>query len=153
MDELDNRLIELLRMDGRSSNIKMATHFGVSGDTVRRRVQVLLNDNVIRVAAIPDPAKLGFGTSALVGLQVDPGRVNSVSEQMTSLVEVHYVAETMGVYDIFIWVAVASLSELAKFLRDTIGSITGVTRTETFLNLDIKKNAYGPGSWAAMDAS
>ena len=153
MDALDNRLIELLRIDGRFSNIKMASHLGVSEGTVRRRVQILLNDNIIRVAAIPDPAKLGFGTSALVGLQVNPGLVNKVSEQLTRLSDVHYVAETTGAYDIFIWVAVPSTPELATFLRSTIGSIDGVIRTETFLNLDIKKNAYGPGSWAAMDAS
>ncbi|MDA1215765.1 MAG: Lrp/AsnC ligand binding domain-containing protein [Chloroflexi bacterium] len=82
-----------------------------------------------------------------------PSEVNSVSEQLTQLAEVHYVAETTGVYDIFIWIAVASPSELAAFLRSTVGSITGVIRSETFLNLEIKKNANGPGSWAAMDAS
>lgn len=153
MDELDKKLIELLQIDGRSSNNKIASQVGVSEGTVRRRVQILINDNVIRVGAIPDPTKLGFGTSALVGLQVDPGQVNNVSEQLTRLTEVHYVAETTGTYDIFLWIALPSTAELAAFLRNTVGTITGVRRTETFLNLDIKKNAYGPGTWDVPDPS
>ena len=84
---------------------------------------------------------------------MEPSEVNDVSEQLTHLTEVHYVAETTGAYDIFIWIAVHSPSELITFLRSTVGSITGVIRSETFLNLEIKKNANGPGSWAVPDPS
>ena len=151
MDELDNNLSELLQADGRMSNIKMASHLGVSEGTVRRRLHALLNHNVIRIVAIPDQSKLGFGTTALVGLQVEPGEVDKVSQQLTQMAGVHYVAETTGAYDIFIWIAVPSPSELTVFLRNTVGSVTGVIRSETFLNLEIKKNANGPGSWAVPD--
>lgn len=147
MDELDNRLIKLLQADGRSSNIELANQVGVSEGTVRRRFRNLVEDKVIRVVAIPDPTKMGFGTTALVGLQVAPAEVEKVAEKLTHLNEVQYVAVTTGAYDIFIWVALPSPSELASFLRNTVGTVDGVRRTETFMNLAIKKNAYGPGTW------
>ena len=144
LDELDDKLITLLQTDGRASNIELAKKVGVSEGTVRRRFRNLIKDEVIRVVAIPDPAKLGRGTTALVGLQVDPALVDPVSNELSRIDEVQYVAVTTGAYDIFLWIALPSPEELSEFLRAKIGSIQGVRRTETFVNLAIKKNAGGP---------
>jgi Lrp/AsnC family transcriptional regulator for asnA, asnC and gidA len=150
MDELDKKLIALLQQDGRASNIELAKEIGVSEGTVRRRFRTLIKDEVIRVVAIPDPAKMGRGTTALVGLQVDPALVEPVAVQLAKIDEVQYAAITTGAFDIFLWVALPSPEELAAFLRARVGSIPGVRRTETFVNLSIKKNPAGPYSTAAL---
>ncbi len=41
MDELDRGIIELLQLDGRASNAKVAREVGVSEATVRRRLSRL----------------------------------------------------------------------------------------------------------------
>ena len=69
LDELDGKLIAMLQDDGRASNIELAKRIGVSEGTVRRRFRNLVEDKVIRVVAIPDPAKMGRSTTALIGLQ------------------------------------------------------------------------------------
>lgn len=148
MDDLDRKLIAQLQLDGRASNIELAKQLGVSEGTIRRRFRNLINDHIMRVVAVPDPAKLGRGTTALVGLQVDPALVEPVAVQLAKIEEVHYAAITTGAYDIFVWVALPSPEELAGFLRGRIGSIPGVRRTETFVNLSIKKNPAGPYSTA-----
>ena len=56
----------------------MARGLGVSEGTVRRRLAKLLDDRVIRVIAIAEPEQLGYHTSAFIGLQIDPSRVESV---------------------------------------------------------------------------
>jgi Lrp/AsnC family transcriptional regulator for asnA, asnC and gidA len=144
LDELDNKLIGLLQDDGRASNIELAKKIGVSEGTVRRRFRNLVEDQVIRVVAIPDPAKLGRNTTALIGLQVDPALVDPVATQLAQIPEVQYSAVTTGAYDVFVWVALSSPEELSSFLRGRIGAIEGVRRTETFVNLSIKKNPAGP---------
>jgi Lrp/AsnC family transcriptional regulator, regulator for asnA, asnC and gidA len=144
LDDLDDKLINLLQTDGRASNIELAKKVGVSEGTVRRRFRNLVKDEVIRVVAIPDPAKLGRGTTALIGLQVDPALVDPVASELARLSEVQYVSVTTGAYDIFLWLALSSPEELSEFLRSQIGSIQGVRRTETFVNLAIKKNPAGP---------
>ncbi|MEX2598613.1 MAG: Lrp/AsnC family transcriptional regulator [Dehalococcoidia bacterium] len=143
LDDLDDKLINLLQTDGRASNIELAKKVGVSEGTVRRRFRNLIKDEVIRVVAIPDPSKLGRGTTALVGLQVDPALVDPVASELSRISEVEYVSVTTGAYDIFLWVAVSSPEELSAFLRNRIGEIKGVRRTETFVNLAIKKNLVG----------
>ena len=151
MDDLDHKLIALLQANGRASNIELASDLSVSEGTVRRRFRSLIKDNVIRVVAIPDPAKIGHATTALVGLQVDPAQVEPVANQLAKLPQVQYAAITTGAYDVFVWVALSSPEELALFLRVSVGSIPGVRRTETFVNLSIKKNPAGPSTIAAAD--
>ena len=51
--------------------------------------------------------------------------------------------ETTGAYDIFASIAVESAEDVGNFLRHKLGSISGVRRTETFVNLAVKKHSYG----------
>ena len=143
MDELDRRIIRLLQIDGRASNARIAREVGVSEGTVRRRLRHLINGEVIKVIAVPNLEEMGYGTSALVGLQTEPGRVDEVSDALAALPETHYVAIATGTYDIFAWVGLESSERLGTFLRNQVGTIPGVTRTETFVNLSIKKRTYG----------
>lgn len=144
LDSLDQQLISLLQANGRASNIELAKQIGVSEGTIRRRFRTLIKDKIIKVVAIPDPAKLGRSTSALVGLQVDPAEVDPVANKLAGIHEVQYVSVTTGAFDIFVWVALGSPEELSSFLRLQVGSIPGVRRTETFVNLSIRKNPAGP---------
>lgn len=143
MDDLDRKLIALLQVNGRASNARIARDVGVSEGTVRRRLRRLIQDEVIRVVAVPDPEKMGLNTVALVGIQADPDKIDAVAEKLAQLPEAHYVSLTTGSYDIFMWVALASSEELGKFLRQKVGVTEGIRRTETFVHLAIAKKGYG----------
>ncbi|MFQ5860024.1 MAG: Lrp/AsnC family transcriptional regulator [Dehalococcoidia bacterium] len=143
MDELDRKVIKILQVDGRASNARIARDVGVSEGTVRRRLRRLVQDGIVQVLAVPNLEKMGYHTAALIGVQVDPGRIDDVADAVARLEEAHYVSITTGAYDIFIWVALSSSEELGAFLRSKVGIIPGVRRTETFVNLAIKKRTYG----------
>jgi Lrp/AsnC family transcriptional regulator for asnA, asnC and gidA len=143
MDELDRKIIGLLQVDGRASNAKIAREVGVSEGTVRRRLRRLIQDDVVKVIAVPNLEKMGYATTALIGLQTGPGKSDTVAEALARLEEVHYVAITTGAYDIFVWAGLESAEALGTFLRTKVGSIDSVQRTETFVNLSIKKRTYG----------
>jgi len=144
LDEIDNQLINLLQRDGRASNIDLARQMGVSEGTIRRRFRNLVKEEIIRVVAIPDASKLGRQTSALIGLQVDPAFVDSVANALANIDEVQYSAVTTGAYDVFCRVSLGSPAELSDFLRSRVGEIEGVRRSETFVNLSVKKNGGAP---------
>jgi Lrp/AsnC family transcriptional regulator for asnA, asnC and gidA len=143
MDELDRQIINLLQIDGRASNAKIAREVGVSEGTVRRRLRRLIQDDVVKVIAVPNLEKMGYSTTAMIGLQTGPGKSDQVAEAIARLEEAHYVSITTGAYDIFVWVGLESAEALGNFLRSKIGVIEGVQRTETFVNLSIKKRTYG----------
>ena len=143
MDELDRKLIELLQVNGRASNARIARQVGVSEGTVRRRLRRLIQDEIIRVVAVPDPQKMGLNTIALIGIQAEPDKIDSVAAKLSELPEAQYISLTTGSYDIFIWVALPSSEELGRFLRQKVGVTVGVRRTETFVHLAIIKKGYG----------
>lgn len=135
----------MLQTDGRASHAQVARELGVSEGTVRRRLARLLSDRVIRVVAIAEPEQLGYLTSAFIGLQVDPGRVEHVADQLVALPETEHVSITTGAFDIFVWVNLASSEALASFLHHKVGTIDGVRQTETFVSLETRKRSAGPG--------
>ena len=142
MDELDAKIITLLQADGRASNAGIAREVGVSEGTVRRRLKRLIQEDFIRVVALLDPGKMGYASEALVGVQVDPDKIDQVADDMAKLEEVNWVAITTGSYDVFAWATLHSPEALGIFLRTKVGTIPGVRRTETFVNLAVKKRWY-----------
>ena len=143
MDELDAKIISMLQEDGRASNAGIARSVGVSEGTVRRRLKRLVDDNFIQVVAMLNPGKMGIGAEALIGIQVDPEKVDEVSRAVSQLDEISWVAVTTGSYDIFAWATLESSESLGLFLRTKLGTIVGVRRTETFVSLSVKKRGYG----------
>ncbi len=143
MDELDAKIIAMLQEDGRASNAGIARQVGVSEGTVRRRLKRLVDDNIIQVVAMLIPGKMGFGAEALIGVQVDPDKVDEVSRAVSGLDEISWVAVITGSYDIFAWATLESSESLGLFLRTKLGTIPGVRRTETFVSLSVKKRGYG----------
>ena len=143
MDPLDNQIIEILKKDGRASNAGIARAVEVSEGTVRRRLKRLVDDGFIQVMAIPDAEKMGLNSRALVGLQVAPDKIDAAAAALDNLPEVTWVTMTSGQFDIFAWAALPSPEQLGTFLRQKVGSIAGVRRTETFVNLG--KHSSGNG--------
>ena len=146
MDNLDRTIINILEQDGRASNALIARSTGVSEGTVRRRLNKLISTSIIKVVAMPDPRALGYESEALIGVQVDPDKINEVANNLTELPSTRWVAITTGSFDMFAWVALPDPERLGQFLREKVGPIPGVRRTETFVNLVVRKREYGvPG--------
>jgi Lrp/AsnC family transcriptional regulator for asnA, asnC and gidA len=70
---VDRALIEALQADGRRSFAQLARDVEISEKTARRRVTALLESGVIEITAVTDPALLGYGAAALLGVDLMPG--------------------------------------------------------------------------------
>ena len=143
MDELDRKIIALLQLDGRASNAKIAREVGVSEGTVRRRLRRLVKNDMVKVVAVPNLEKLGYATTALIGISTGPGKSDTVADAIAAMEEAHYVAITTGPFDVIVWPRLESAENLGNFLRTKVGVVDGVQGTQTFVNLSIKKRAYG----------
>jgi Lrp/AsnC family transcriptional regulator for asnA, asnC and gidA len=143
MDRLDVRLVALLQKDGTSTNAGIARQVGVSEETVRRRLKRLMQDDYIKVIAVPDARKIGYETQVLIGLQVDADKVDSVADALAEMHQVSWISVTTGSYDIFVWATLKSSDALSEFLRKGVGQIHGVRKMETFMSLGFRKQEYG----------
>lgn len=143
MDRLDVRIVAHLQKDGTATNAGIARKVKVSEETVRRRLKKLMQEDYIRVVAIPDARKIGYESQVLIGLQVDANKVDSVGEALAEMAPVSWVSITTGSFDIFVLATLKSSIELSEFLRHDVGKIPGVRKMETFINLGFKKQEYG----------
>ena len=143
MDKLDEKIIVELQHNGRQTNTEIARKLGVSEATVRRRIERLLVTGVIRVAALPDLAKVGYTTVALIAIQGKLQQLDNIADALAAHSNVHYLAQTAGRYDIIIWALFKSTKELADFLKHDLAAISGIERTETLINMDVQKRSLG----------
>jgi Lrp/AsnC family transcriptional regulator for asnA, asnC and gidA len=67
------KIIEILRENARTPHTEIAARLDVAESTIRNRVRALEEDGVIKqYTVITDPAKLGYNSVALVGIDVEP---------------------------------------------------------------------------------
>ena len=135
MDKIDLQIINILQENGRYSNSGIGKKVGISEGTVRRRLKHLIDNKIINIAAIPDLELMGYNASAIVGIQTDPDKIETVADSLSELPEIQYVALTTGSFDIFVWISLRTAKELGVFLRKKLGLTPGIRRTETFVSL------------------
>lgn len=150
LDRLDVRLIEQLMKDGRMSSAALARALGVSERTARYRLQRLLDQGLIRVVAMPIPARLGYSVVADVFIQVEPGNIQSVAQELAQCECVTYVGCSMGESDISVQVIGHDNREVYAFVTDVIGRLPGVRRTTTVIVPLILKDVY---QWRVPETS
>ena len=133
-DPTDWKIIALLNEDGRMPSAEIARRLGgVSARTVTNRIEALIKKGVINVRAIVNPEMVGYSVMADVFIEVEPGRVRDVANQVAGFPQVSYVACATGDSDVSISLRVRSIDELFNFVTEKLGTITGVRRTQSYL--------------------
>jgi Lrp/AsnC family transcriptional regulator for asnA, asnC and gidA len=143
MDELDRRLMIELARDARSSSAGLSTKLKVSATTVRRRIRRLQDRRSVIFAAVPDPLQLGYNLTAIIALEVDLNKIDEVTKSLTTCENVRYVSLCTGNHDVFVGAWFRSSVELKQFVKDYIGDLPGIRKTETFIVLDVIKEEVG----------
>ena len=117
MDELDRRIMKLLRPNARRSYASIARAVGVSEPTVRNRVDRLVSNGAIFPMARVNPAAIGFPVDAMVGIRVNRGYAKGVGARLAAMENVAYVGYTTGSFDILIEAHLPDNEGLYKFLN------------------------------------
>jgi len=139
IDSLDKKILSILTKNARVPFLEVARACNISGAAVHQRVQRLIKLGIISGSQFNvNPKMLGFKTCAFVGIFLDNAALfNSVSEKLIKIPEItqcHYIT---GQWAMFVEVYSRDNEHLRIILADKIQSITGVSRTETFISLDV----------------
>ncbi len=131
LDSLDRQMIGLLQRDGRASNVDIARRLGVSEATVRKRLDRLISERVVRITAVPDAAKVGLSTITFINLDVNLAQLDHITTRLSQLPEVRAIHYTSGESDLILEAWFPSGDELLHFLTRQIASIPGIRRAAT----------------------
>jgi Lrp/AsnC family transcriptional regulator for asnA, asnC and gidA len=131
LDSVDREILRTLQQDGRASNVDIARKVGVSEATIRKRLDRLLSEGMLRIAAVPEPAKVGLSTVTFLFFDVELSQMDQVADRLSHLPEVHSVYYTTGESDLIAEAWFPSSKELLRFLTHRVASISGIKRTAT----------------------
>jgi Lrp/AsnC family transcriptional regulator for asnA, asnC and gidA len=136
LDELDQRIIDALRADGRATHSAIAQSLDVAEGTIRQRLKKLLDSGAFKVAGMVDPEVMPEHQVCVIGLRIDESRhLEARAREVGKLPEVRSVAIVTGRYDLIAEVVVASNQGLIHFLSRSLAKVDGITSSETFLLL------------------
>ncbi len=144
LDARSKRIIEQLQEDGRRSYAAIARVVGLSEAATRQRVQRLLDEGVIQIAAVTDADAVGFHRMALLGVNVE-GDISPVAEKVVDLAEAEYVVVCAGRFDLLVELVCEDDAHLLRMV-DTVRAVPGVRATETFVYLKREKENYQWGT-------
>lgn len=133
IDEVDRAIISCLQDDSRRPSAEIARSLGIAERTVRARIDRLVQDDVVQLAAIVNPRAVGYSVTADVFLEVELGRVHEVAQQVAQVEEVCYVGLTTGDRDISLQVHAPSVEALYDFVSRKLNQVQGVLRSKTYV--------------------
>lgn len=138
LDDPDRRLLALLREDARASTVALARKLGVARTTVVERMKKLEQRGIVAGYTVRMNAKVaGRRLQVHVLLSVDPKKADGVHAALRALPQVTALYAISGAFDNLVWVEAETTEEIDRVL-DAIGTMPGVTRTQSSLVLSVK---------------
>ena len=142
LDEIDLKIIDALRKDGRMAFAQIAEQLGVSPGMIRQRYGRLSEQGYLKVVDITNPLRMGFKTMSMIGIRAEGSKLLDVAEKISKLDEVIYMTISSGRFDIFAEVVCRDHEELLRFITEKLSTINGVRESESFMHLKIVKEVY-----------
>nr|WP_295773321.1 Lrp/AsnC family transcriptional regulator [Rhodoferax sp.] len=136
MDEIDHKLMSLLRQDARLTVAALAAKLKVSRGTVTNRIRRLEDDGVIvgyTVRLRPDVQHNAI--KAWMSIAVDGNQTRAVIASLLGEPGVATLHDTNGRWDLLAELRAETLQELAKVL-ERIRLLKGISNTETSIHLE-----------------
>jgi Lrp/AsnC family transcriptional regulator for asnA, asnC and gidA len=142
IDGIDKKILRALMEDARIPILEIARSVGISGAAIHQRMRKLEKSGLLYGSKfIINPKVLGYTTMAFVGVFLDRAVSNPQAvKQLNKIPEVLECHYTTGNWSIFCKILCKDNEHLMHVLNRDIQSITGVSRTETFISLDQQIN-------------
>jgi len=127
IDEKDKLILNILQENYKISYKDISNKVGLAASTIHNRVQSMLNEGIIQeFDTFVDPFKVGYNTIAIVGLSVDPLKINQVSKKLAEFDEIQLIASSAGEYNIILQIIAQDEKELWRFINEKLKSIEGI---------------------------
>ena len=131
-------LIELCKF-GRISNAQLSRTLGLNPSTVRKRTNEMLENDVLRIVAIPNPEKMGYKANLLIFLNVDPMEINNVCNKFIGNPHVNLVASVFGRFDIMLVANFHEVDVVDEFLKSDLHPLKGLIHIQMYLVSKFRK--------------
>lgn len=141
LDAVDEKIVDLLRRDGRMPYREIARRLDVSESMIRKRVAKLQGSGRLRIVAVSDPLERSESVLATTVASVSPHAVDRVTDALARSPSVRYVAVGIGRHNVVVESIHENTADLHAFLQRELG-LEAISSSETIQIVDIKKRAW-----------
>ncbi len=139
IDDVDRNIINVILDDSKLSVLEIGKKVGVSGVTVMKRINSLINKSIIKNFTVnPDYEKLGFDVNVIIEMRISKGKLFEVENKIAKHPSVFAVYDVTGSFDTLIIAKFKSRRSMDSFLKK-LQTYDFVERTETKLILNMIK--------------
>ncbi|MCW4048926.1 MAG: Lrp/AsnC family transcriptional regulator [Candidatus Bathyarchaeota archaeon] len=127
IDELDKKILEILKLDGRAPIREISRQLGSSPATVSRKIKRMEEANIIKgYVSIVEDEEVGKGSRAVLLVKTTGDYdQNQIVEKVTQMDDICNVFLTMGNYDMILTACTNSEAELYRMIKK-IRSTSGI---------------------------
>lgn len=146
-DDLDRRILALLRDDGRLSLAALGRALNLSHPAVHERLRRLTRDGYVRgYHADLDYQRLGFGLTAYIGVQIQQAEAvrSRMADVLRQMPEVEMMAWLTGDFDVLLRVHTRDPAHLQDVVFRVINAGEGRVRSRTMVVMSVPFEKPGP---------
>jgi Lrp/AsnC family transcriptional regulator for asnA, asnC and gidA len=132
LDQINLSIIRQLR-NGRKSFKAIANQLHLSENTVRARVQRMIDEDVLDIIGLVNADSLEGHRVLIVGVKLKSPDLVAKGEEFSRLKGVVSVSVVTGRFDLFIVVLLKPGFDLLEFYTNEVSKIKDVQSTETFV--------------------
>lgn len=138
-DELDQRIIEALRIRPRLAVKELAAELDASEPTITSRIRAMDADGLMRICAQRDFRAAGFEVLANVDLGVRGRPLADVAREVAEIDGVAAVTVVMGDRPLMLLVIAHDLAELYRIASTQLALVEGVSSVDTLIIAEVMK--------------
>lgn len=140
-DKIDNQIINALRKDAHMSSMEMSKQINIGASTIRRRINKLIKNDVIRIQAV-EIDRVRTSLNVIVLLKVVNNAITRTANLLAAQKELVFISLTAGPYNILCNGLFESALSYSKFLNGVIYPLKGVLETDTLICIESRKLAF-----------
>lgn len=140
IDALDLKIIDILGKDSSTTFVDIAKQIGVSDATIHIRVRRLKEAGIIGNFTISvDNNRLGYDHLAFMGINVEPGFAEDVTNDLSSLHEILEIHEMHNRFDLLLKIRAKDLNELRDIVVNKVRTLPHILETDLMTILKTRK--------------
>ena len=140
LDNINLKIIDFLSKDSSTPFVEIAKQIGISDATVHIRVRRLLAAGIINKFTISvDNNRLGYDHLAFMGINVEPGFAEELTDELSKVDEVLEIHEMHGRFDLLLKVRAKNLDQMRDIVVNKIRILPHIIETELMTVLKSRK--------------
>jgi len=145
IDEIDIRILSILRENSKQTNLEIANRLQTSEATIRRRINTLIQKGIIHGFSVYiDYSLIENSVKAYIHLKVDSGLLEKIVKKIKKHKRVIALYRVTGEYDLLCVTLFVNMTELQEFI-DKYLKIKGIKHCDTQIVMSAHKGVPWTG--------